>query len=486
MDKNSLYSHLRNLTPNKARALYDVAAVFSCYVIFSFILVYVFAVSVNYYSLLIAISFLASNFSFGLYGLRKKASLKVKIVILCISIAISSIFVFVFFKSLLFIVIWILFFPQWVLLPRIFVNLSSQKNVATFILNKRGPVLIIGGAGYIGTHLIEILLEAGERVVVLDRLMYGAGPIDKFISNPNFTFLNGDATDISALTLSMRGVSAVVHLAGLVGDPACAVDENFTRHTNIIATRMVKQVAESLGVHRLIFASSCSVYGVSDHEVDENDHLNPVSLYARTKIDSEHELLKTVSDDFIVTILRFATVFGDSLRPRFDLVANLFTAQAMNGEDLTVMGPTQWRPFIHVHDLARAIALTLKASPVKIQNQIFNVGDERLNMTILDLAYIVKQTANKFGRNPNINIKELHISDRRNYAVSFKKIFNRLGFRASIMMEDGILEMANRYLSKGYGDYKAEKYSNLKITQLETAYFYDPMTQANLYGPLQK
>lgn len=479
-------SYFQKITPNKARFIYDLSITFLYFLIFSVILNIGFDIKFDIYTFLIPFSFVASNFFLGLYGRRKKSNLKDKLIIILLSAIISSSFFIAFFGSIFLLLVWLCLFLPLICLPRYFLNISNQKNVASYILNQRGPVLIIGGAGYIGTHLIQVLLERGERVVVLDRLMYGPGPIEKFIANSNFSFLNGDTTDISMLTTSMRGVSAVVHLAGLVGDPACAVDENFTRHTNIVATRMVKQVAESMGVHRLIFASSCSVYGVTDHEIDETGELNPVSLYARTKIDSEHELLKTVSDDFIVTILRFATVFGDSLRPRFDLVANLFTAQAMNGEDLTVMGPSQWRPFIHVHDLARAIALTLKADPKKIQNQVFNVGDERLNMTILELANTVQRVANKLGKYPNINIKELDITDRRNYAVSFKKIFNSLGFRASIMMEDGVHEMAMRSLSNEYGNYKAEKYSNVKITEIEKSYFYDPMTQANLYGPLQK
>jgi nucleoside-diphosphate-sugar epimerase len=481
-----MISFFQKITPNKARFIYDISIIFLYFLIFSAILNIGFDVNFDIYTFVIPFSFIASNFFLGLYGRRKKSGLRDKLIIILLSAIISSCFFITFFGSIFLLWVWLCFFLPLICLPRYLLNISNQKNVTSYILNQRGPVLIIGGAGYIGTHLIQVLLERGERVVVLDRLMYGPEPIEKFIGNSNFSFLNGDTTDISMLTTSMRGVSAVVHLAGLVGDPACAVDENFTRHTNIVATRMVKQVAESMGVHRLIFASSCSVYGVTDHEIDETGELNPVSLYARTKIDSEHELVKTVSDDFIVTILRFATVFGDSLRPRFDLVANLFTAQAMNGEDLTVMGPSQWRPFIHVHDLARAIALTLKADPKKIQNQVFNVGDERLNMTILELANTVQRVANKLGKYPNINIKELDIADRRNYAVSFKKIFKSLGFRASIMMEDGVHEMAMRSLSNEYGNYKAEKYSNVKITEIEKSYFYDPMTQANLYGPLQK
>jgi len=371
-----------------------------------------------------------------------------------------------------------------VLMPRYFLNISKGKSIGNYLLRQRGGVLIIGGAGYIGSHLVELLLDEGEQVVVLDRLMYGKKSIQKFISHQNFKLIQGDATDIAALTNAMRDVSSVVHLAGLVGDPACAVDENFTRHTNIVATKMVKQVAQSMGIHRFVFASSCSVYGVSDFEIDEGGKLSPVSLYAKSKVDSEEELRSSVSDDFIVTILRFATVFGDSLRPRFDLVANLFTAQALNGENLTVMGPNQWRPFIHAHDLARAIGMTLKADPKKIQNQIFNVGDERLNMTILDLAKAVKKVANSFDRNPEISIQETNIADKRNYAVSFQKINKYLGFTASILMEDGIREMAEKLNKNEYGDYKLENYSNVKITELEKLSFYNPISRANLYGPL--
>ena len=202
--------------------------------------------------------------------------------------------------------------------------------------------------------------------------------LSAFSGSPHFELIDGDVTDISKLAAAMRHASSVIHLAGLVGDPACAVDPEFTRHENIIATRMAREVAQSLGIHRFIFASSCSVYGASDKEMREGDGLNPVSLYAQTKIDSEQELLYSVRDDFFVTVLRFATVFGHSSRPRFDLVANLFAAQAMMNGIVTVIGPDQWRPFIHVRDLARAIVMVLEARPEIVQSQIFNVGDTRL------------------------------------------------------------------------------------------------------------
>jgi nucleoside-diphosphate-sugar epimerase len=228
---------------------------------------------------------------------------------------------------------------------------------------------------------------------------------------------------------------------------------------------LAKEVAEGLGIRRFVFASSCSVYGLSEQEVREGDSLNPVSLYATTKIDSEKELLQSVRDEFIVTILRFATVFGHSYRPRFDLVGNLFAAQAWNHGEITVIGPDQWRPFIHVKDLARAIVLVLQSPSRRVQNQIYNVGDERLNLTILDLAKAVQKVCLQHGKNVKINIKTEGANDRRNYRVSFKKIKNRLKYSAETGVEDGIKEILQNFQAGIYKNYQAPLYSNLLTTK---------------------
>jgi nucleoside-diphosphate-sugar epimerase len=267
-----------------------------------------------------------------------------------------------------------------------------------------------------------------------------------------------------------------------VGDPACAVDSNFTRHTNIIATKIVREIAQSIGVQRFVFASSCSVYGVSDKEVREGDPLNPVSLYAQTKIDSERELLSAVHDDFFVTILRFATVFGHSRRPRFDLVANLLTAQAMEDCLVRVVGPGQWRPFIHVRDLARAVLLVLKANPPIIQRQIFNVGDKRLNMTIGQLGEEIKNIVARF-QDVQMNVQE-NEADRRNYAVSFDKIRSLLGFEAQILLQEGIEEMVEHFRKGTYRSYRERCYSNLAVTKDAIDSFRDPIISSRLYTPL--
>ena len=332
----------------------------------------------------VPIAFVAANTAFGIYTSLRRASIHTKIRTLALTALCVVVLGRVCRISWDIISLWAILTVSPTALARFFLGLpySRHKNLPFLAINRRGPVLVIGGAGYIGSPTVELLLEHGFRVRVLDRLMYGPESLAAFRDNTDFELIEGDVTDIAKLTFATRNASAVVHLAGLVGDPACALDAQFTRHANVVATRMARDVAVSLGVSRFVFASSCSVYGVSDHEVCETDDFNPVSLYAQTKIDSEQELLWNPPDGFFVTILRFATVFGHSRRPRFDLVANLFAALALREGIIPVLGPQQRRPFIHVNDLARAIVAVLSAEPNTMQSQIFNVGDRRLNMSI--------------------------------------------------------------------------------------------------------
>src|SRR5437867_2139714 len=351
-----------------------------------------------------------------------------------------------------------------------------------FLRHRVGPVLVVGGGGYIGTHVVEQLLAQGRRVRVLDPLMFGWEPVQDFLANPRFELVEGDATDVVKLIEAMHGASAVVHLAGLVGDPACGVDESFTRHANVFATHLIKKAVPLLGVRRLVFASSCSVYGINSAEVNETSEVNPVSLYARTKVESERELLLGPDGDCCVTVLRFATVFGHSRRPRFDLVANLFTAQAVNDGRITLMGPSQWRPFVHVRDLARAVVAVLDADPERMRGQIFNVGDCRLNMTIGQLARLVQETVSRERR---VEVVETPSKDLRNYAVSFEKIRRELGFEAETLMETGIAEIVSEFKKGTYGHYRDAVYSNLEMTKKavpdfrhRTAHLYQPVAEA--------
>jgi nucleoside-diphosphate-sugar epimerase len=475
------------LGPNEARLLFDLAVAFGAAVASHLYVALVLkgAIPVDYRLYLLVPAFPAANTLFGLYSRLRQSRIRTKAAALIGSILTVSAAELALGTDVAAVVLWAMLVGVAVLVARVLLGLPHSRHgrLGRLATNSRGPVLVVGGAGYIGSHTVDLLLKRGQRVRVLDKLMYGNDSLSEFRGNPNFEFIEGDVTDITKVTAAVKGASAVVHLAGLVGDPACAINPEFTRHTNIVATRMAKDVACSLGVSRFIFASSCSVYGVSETEVSETAELNPVSLYAQTKIDSERELLGVDADDFFVTVLRFATVFGHSRRPRFDLVANFFTAQAMTDGLITVTGPRQWRPFIHVRDLARAIVMCVEADPFLVQSQIYNVGDPRLNMTILQLAELVKASAGRY-RDVNISVRE-DVDDRRSYAVSFDKIQRDLGFEASILMQDGIQEMVENFLNGRYHHYRDHIYSNVATTRSAVEGFYDPEVTATLYAPLK-
>jgi nucleoside-diphosphate-sugar epimerase len=472
------------LGPNEARVLFDLAFAGAAWLA-ALAFVYWFAPGAHaplWLTAVLPAAFLAVNALVGIYTRLKLASSGRKGLALTLSVATACVVAWLAGVAPVVFVLWGLLTLPTVVLARLLLGLpySRRAPLTTLAVTRHGPVLVIGGAGYIGSLTVERLLQSGHRVRVLDRLMYGSAPLAAFAGSPNFELLEGDVTDISKLAAGMRHASAVIHLAGLVGDPACAVDHDFTRHTNIVATRMAKDVAQSLGIYRFIFASSCSVYGASDREMREDDELHPVSLYAQTKIDSERELLFTVRDDFFVTVLRFATVFGHSRRPRFDLVANLFAAQAMMNGNITVVGPDQWRPFIHARDLARAIVIALEARPEVVQSQIYNVGDDRLNMTIGQLGELVRRTVGVY-RDVQINVRGGD-QDRRNYRVSFDKVRSHLGFTAEITIEDGVREVVEQLRAGKYGDFRNPVYSNVETTRAALKDFNDSI---DLYAPLR-
>ena len=477
---------LNTLGPTESRILFDLAA--SCGALAGAALFHLAFVPLRvrgvFFLLCVPVAFVAANAALGVYTSLSRAAIRTKMATLLASTLWVVVLGRVCAAPWDIISLWAMLTLVATLLARFFLGLpySRHKNLAYLVGNRRGPVLVIGGAGYIGSPTVELLLKHGFRVRVLDRLMYGRESSAEFLRHPNFELIEGDVTDIAKLTYAARNASAVVHLAGLVGDPACALDAQFTRHANIVATRMAKEVAVSLGASRFVFASSCSVYGVSDREVGENDRLSPVSLYAQTKIDSEEELLWNPPDGFFVTVLRFATVFGHSRRPRFDLVANLFAARALTEGVIPVLGPQQRRPFIHVNDLARAIVAVLSADPYTVQSRVFNVGDRRLNMSIMQLAETVQKVVRPY-RDAQITVNE-NPEDRRSYAVSFEKIRLELGFVAGTLMEEGITEIVSNFRAGKYRDYRDPTYSNVLTTSKALADFYNPEEMARLYGPL--
>jgi nucleoside-diphosphate-sugar epimerase len=315
-------------------------------------------------------------------------------------------------------------------------SIAFETVLGTLGSGSRGTVLVTGGAGYIGSLLVRRLLDRGYRVRVLDILLYGDRAIRGVLEHPALELVVADFRHREAVEAALTGIDAVIHLGGIVGDPACALDPEFTVAINEEATRTVADACAREGVERLIFASSCSVYGANDELLHETSALHPVSLYARTKIASEQMLLDHTGHRCPSVILRFATIYGYSHRPRFDLVVNVLTAKAVTEGRITVHGGDQWRPFVHVDDLARALVAALEAPLVAVAGQVFNVGSNGQNYRLSEVADIVQELI------PTTEVViDANSADRRNYRVDFTKIADTLGFGPAHDLRGGILEL---------------------------------------------
>lgn len=334
---------------------------------------------------------------------------------------------------------------------------EPAANPDSTCLASESPVLVVGGAGYIGSILVRKLLAAGRKVRVLDSLVYGAEAIRDVLDHPNLELMVGDCRNIQSVVSAVKGVDSIAHLAAIVGDPACEQDRQIALEINYAATRMLIEIARGAGVRRLVFASSCSVYGAADTIMNERSEAQPISLYGQTKVDSERALLDAVSETFHPTILRFATVFGNSHRPRFDLVVNLLTAKAHQEGVITIFNGEQWRPFIHVDDVAQAVVEVLNAPEALVSGQIFNVGDSRLNYTLGQVADKIREQF------PAVRVEHVENSDRRNYRVSFDKIRNQLGFQSRVFLEEGIEELKSALENGEITNYKEVSYNNQRF-----------------------
>jgi nucleoside-diphosphate-sugar epimerase len=326
------------------------------------------------------------------------------------------------------------------------------------IARRHETVLVTGGAGYIGSLLVRRLLARGLQVCVLDALLYGDSALRDVLKHPNLALVRADLRRPDAMAHAFRQVDAVVHLGAIVGDPACDLDPYFTTQINVDGTRAIAALCKSNGVRRLIFASTCSVYGASDDILDEGSALNPVSLYAKSKIASEQLLLSGHDDAFAPVILRFATAYGHSPRPRFDLVVNLLTAKAVAGDPITIHGGEQWRPFVHADDIARAVILALDAPLQTVAGQVFNVGSNDQNHQLSDIGVTIKELI------PDADITTSLLSvDRRNYRVRFDKIRAALGFRPIHQLRPSISTLRAALDSGSIGPYHDDYYNNYQF-----------------------
>ena len=317
-------------------------------------------------------------------------------------------------------------------------------------------ILVTGGAGFLGSHLCKSLLDKNNDVICADNFYTGSKRnISHLIGNPYFELIVGDFRHVDTVVRAARGVDAIIHLGGIVGDPACQLDPDFAIEVNFAATRMIKDVCSGFGIKRFIFASTCSVYGADDDILSEASALNPLGVYARSKVDSERILLEGSNGGLSPTVFRMATVFGFSYRPRFDLVINLFTARAAAGENIVIFGGRQWRPFIHVDDVARAFIKCLESPLEKVGRQIFNVGDNKLNSQIYDIGNMISDML------PGTEIEhQKDMTDKRNYRVSFDKIRNTLNFTCDRTIQDGVAEIKDAIQGGLIINYRDARFSN--------------------------
>jgi nucleoside-diphosphate-sugar epimerase len=300
-------------------------------------------------------------------------------------------------------------------------------------------ILVTGGAGYIGSMLVRQLLRADHQVRVVDVLRSGGESILDLLDHPDFEFTRADVRDEDAMLEAAEGVDAIVHLAAIVGDPACAKDPELTRSINLEASKQLYQIAEDRGVQRFVFASTCSNYGKMDGEdfLDEDSPLRPVSLYAETKVAVEKYLLgQPESNTCKPTSLRFSTVYGLSPRVRFDLTVNQFTKELALGNELVIYGEQFWRPYCHVADLARSVGAVLEAEDQKVAFDVFNVGDNDENYQKQAIVDLIVE------RIPDADLSYVEkTEDPRDYRVDFSKIRERLGFEITRTVVDGIEEI---------------------------------------------
>jgi len=316
-------------------------------------------------------------------------------------------------------------------------------------------VLITGAAGYVGSILCQKLLERGYGVIALDNLGFGKQSIEDLIDHQEFSLLNGDIRNIDDLIEGIRKADYVIHLAGIVGDPASSVDPVHTMEINHFSTKLLIELCKHYQVSRLVFASSCSVYGASHNVLTEKSKLSPLSLYAKTKVSAEKFLLAETGKYFHPVILRFGTLYGLSKRMRFDLVVNTMAANAYFNKKIIVDGGSQWRPLLHVSDAAEVCIRALEAPLSKISGEIFNVGSNHQNFKIKSIAGII----NKLVPGSKI-IQKNTVKDPRDYKVSFSKIKRAMNFYTSIPLKKGIEDVLGAFKIGQYTDFSEPKYNN--------------------------
>lgn len=325
-------------------------------------------------------------------------------------------------------------------------------------------ILLIGGAGYVGSVLTSFLLKRNFKVTVLDNLIYNHHfAVLPFLGEPAYHFIYGDINNRKALEKASEKITDVVLLAGLVGDPITAKFPAESEAINDLGVKHCIDIFNRKSIDKFIFISTCSNYGViQDHEfADEEFPLHPLSLYAKAKVANEHYLLsKKGSVDYKAVVLRFATAFGLSPRMRFDLTISEFVRDMYFDKDLLVYDEFTWRPYCHVMDFARLIEMVINAESEKVAFQVFNAGGNLNNYTkqmiVDEILTQIPDAAVSFGKKGN---------DHRNYRVSFDKVEKVLGFVPDYSVKDGISQLLEAFKNGFFNNsiVNPEKFGNYHI-----------------------
>jgi len=334
------------------------------------------------------------------------------------------------------------------------------------ILNNDKEILVIGGAGYVGSVLVRQLLDKNYKVKVLDNLIYGNGAsLSDLAEEKNFRFIKGDFSDTILLDKIMPGVTDIVLLAAMVGDPISKKYPELTNATNLDGPQKLFDYLSGKSIDRFVFTSTCSNYGLRSNgeAATEEAELNPQSLYAETKVAFEKHILANLDNvDFSPTILRLATAFGLSKRMRFDLTISEFTRDLALGKDLLVYDENTWRPYCHVIDISNAIIRVIESPREKVFGQVLNVGSNSENYTkkmIIDLIQ-------KYLPEAKVSYKEGGF-DPRNYRVSFDKIKRELDFEPEISIEYSVKNLIDAVRNNLFTDVEERKtfYGNYQVFQ---------------------
>ncbi len=319
-------------------------------------------------------------------------------------------------------------------------------------------IFVTGGAGYVGSSLVPKLLKEGYQVTVYDLMIYGENMIQP---HDNLKMIKGDIRDQKLLKDSLLNQDVVIHLACISNDPSFELNPTLGKSINLDAFEPLVKISKENKISRFLYASSSSVYGIKEEKnVREDMSLEPLTDYSKFKANCEEILNNYADDNFIVSTIRPATVCGYAPRQRLDVIVNILTNHAYHKKEIQIFGGSQLRPNIHIKDMVRAYLVLIKADKKKINREIFNIGST--NHSVKEIAEKVKSNIGK-----DVKLIQIKSDDIRSYHISSEKIFDKLGFKTELTIEDAILDLKKAFDQNLLENtLENENYFNIKKMQM--------------------